>query len=368
MQSALDGHRDHPSRSAAAHEPASRTDEERKLRMARRHRRRQHGRRLRADHPFVARAQGKPRPVHAARFSAAGQRALARGQRHEAHRERLSLRAASLRSAVLPAGFCRPATISRWPGELDVRDIRRRAPARPDASATTRWRRAMHGLRIGEIVDGARAADPSGGRALSGRSRCPTANGCACSTRSTGSPRTRRRDLAYRWFCGSKMCGTCAVRMNGREVLACWEAVEPDMTIEPLRNLPVVRDLVVDRAPFERKVAELEPWLERPDAYAGLSRAALAQGDEGRLEGARLHRLHVLLLGLPGDRAGRSHRFRRPRAARPARPDRARSAQRSRQRSRARSRSPAFSTASPATSARRCARRASRSSAGSSSR
>ena len=46
-------------------------------------------------------------------------------------------------------------------------------------------------------------------------------------------------DLAYRWFCGSKMCGTCAVRMNGREVLACWEAVEPEMTIEPLRNLPV---------------------------------------------------------------------------------------------------------------------------------
>jgi fumarate reductase (CoM/CoB) subunit B len=76
-------------------------------------------------------------------------------------------------------------------------------------------------------------------------------------------------DLAYRWFCGSKMCGTCAVRLNGREILACWEAVEPDMTIEPLRNLPVVRDLVVDRAPFDRKVAELEPWIERPTPYAG---------------------------------------------------------------------------------------------------
>src|SRR5438270_6506671 len=76
-------------------------------------------------------------------------------------------------------------------------------------------------------------------------------------------------DLAYRWFCGSKMCGTCAVRVNGREVLACWEAVEPDMTIEPLRNLPVIRDLIVDRAPFERKVAELEPWLERPAPYSG---------------------------------------------------------------------------------------------------
>jgi succinate dehydrogenase/fumarate reductase iron-sulfur protein len=57
--------------------------------------------------------------------------------------------------------------------------------------------------------------------------------------------------------------------MNGREVLACWEAVEPEMTIEPLRNLPVIRDLVVDRAPFENKVARLEPWIERPDAYTG---------------------------------------------------------------------------------------------------
>ena len=76
-------------------------------------------------------------------------------------------------------------------------------------------------------------------------------------------------DLAYRWLCGSRMCGTCAVRMNGREVLACWEAVEPDMTIEPLRNLPVIRDLVVDRAPFDRKVEALEPWIERPAPYPG---------------------------------------------------------------------------------------------------
>jgi fumarate reductase (CoM/CoB) subunit B len=76
-------------------------------------------------------------------------------------------------------------------------------------------------------------------------------------------------DLAFRWFCGTKMCGTCAVRMNGREVLACWEAVEPEMTIEPLRNLPVIRDLVVDRAPYERRVAAFEPWIERTAPYIG---------------------------------------------------------------------------------------------------
>jgi succinate dehydrogenase/fumarate reductase iron-sulfur protein len=76
-------------------------------------------------------------------------------------------------------------------------------------------------------------------------------------------------DLAFRWICGSKMCGSCALRMNGREVLACWEAVEPVMTIEPLRNLPVIRDLVVDRTPFEKKVARLEPWIERSAPYPG---------------------------------------------------------------------------------------------------
>jgi succinate dehydrogenase/fumarate reductase iron-sulfur protein len=76
-------------------------------------------------------------------------------------------------------------------------------------------------------------------------------------------------DLAYRWFCGSKMCGTCAVRMNGREVLACWEAVEPEMTIEPLRNLPLLRDLVIDRTPYDQKISSFQPWLERAAPYTG---------------------------------------------------------------------------------------------------
>lgn len=76
-------------------------------------------------------------------------------------------------------------------------------------------------------------------------------------------------DLAYRWLCGSKMCGTCAIRVNGKEALACWEAVSPDMVIEPLRNLPVVRDLVVDRKAFDEKIAGYEPWIVRDEGYAG---------------------------------------------------------------------------------------------------
>ena len=76
-------------------------------------------------------------------------------------------------------------------------------------------------------------------------------------------------DFAYRWFCGVKKCGTCAVRVNGREVLACWEAAEPEMTIEPLRHAPIVRDLVVDRTAYEQLVVKMAPWLERVEPYPG---------------------------------------------------------------------------------------------------
>ena len=75
--------------------------------------------------------------------------------------------------------------------------------------------------------------------------------------------------LGYRWLCGVKKCGTCAVRMNGREVLACWEAAEPEMVIEPLRHAPLVRDLVVDRSDYEHRLMAMMPWMERLEAYAG---------------------------------------------------------------------------------------------------
>lgn len=76
-------------------------------------------------------------------------------------------------------------------------------------------------------------------------------------------------DFGYRWYCGVKKCGTCAVRMNGREILACWEPAEPYMLIEPLRHVTVLRDLAIDRGPYEDKVVALTPWLVRKEAYPG---------------------------------------------------------------------------------------------------
>lgn len=76
-------------------------------------------------------------------------------------------------------------------------------------------------------------------------------------------------DVAYRHFCGVKKCGACAVRVNGREVLSCWEPVQREMVIEPLKHVPIVRDLVHDRAAYEAKVQEIKPFLERRDPYPG---------------------------------------------------------------------------------------------------
>lgn len=70
-------------------------------------------------------------------------------------------------------------------------------------------------------------------------------------------------DVAYRWFCGSRRCGQCAVRVNGEEKLACWEPAEPSMTIEPLQNFPLVRDLVIDRDPYEGRLRALAPYIDR---------------------------------------------------------------------------------------------------------
>ena len=60
-------------------------------------------------------------------------------------------------------------------------------------------------------------------------------------------------DLAFRFSCRVGMCGSCAMVVNGREQLTCSTLAAPlgqRLRIEPLRNLPVLRDLVVDLAPF----------------------------------------------------------------------------------------------------------------------
>jgi fumarate reductase iron-sulfur subunit len=64
-------------------------------------------------------------------------------------------------------------------------------------------------------------------------------------------------DLAFRYACRVGMCGTCTVVINGREGWACRTLVEDlntdVITVEPLRHLTVIKDLVVDMRPFLTK-------------------------------------------------------------------------------------------------------------------
>lgn len=52
--------------------------------------------------------------------------------------------------------------------------------------------------------------------------------------------------LTYASGCRSGVCGSCSMRVNGREILACSYKVQDGDFIEPLKNVPVIRDLVVD--------------------------------------------------------------------------------------------------------------------------
>ena len=52
--------------------------------------------------------------------------------------------------------------------------------------------------------------------------------------------------LSFSSGCRSAVCGSCAVRVNGTEELACTYKVSEGDMIEPLNNLPVLRDLIVD--------------------------------------------------------------------------------------------------------------------------
>jgi fumarate reductase iron-sulfur subunit len=64
--------------------------------------------------------------------------------------------------------------------------------------------------------------------------------------------------LAYRFACRVGVCGSCAMTVNGRPRWTCRTHVSRvakggKLTIAPLANLPVIRDLVTDMTPFFEK-------------------------------------------------------------------------------------------------------------------
>lgn len=70
--------------------------------------------------------------------------------------------------------------------------------------------------------------------------------------------------LTFRRSCGHGICGSCAVKINGRNRLSCQTLVKdmPEtITIEPLEAFPVIKDLVVDMEDFFEKNDLVLPYL-----------------------------------------------------------------------------------------------------------
>jgi len=70
--------------------------------------------------------------------------------------------------------------------------------------------------------------------------------------------RSQDPTLAFRYACRVGMCGSCTMVVNGRERWACrtlLAALGTDVvSVRPLYHFPLIRDLVVDMAPFVQKM------------------------------------------------------------------------------------------------------------------
>ena len=96
--------------------------------------------------------------------------------------------------------------------------------------------------------------------------------------------------LAYRYACRVGMCGSCAMMVNGAPRWTCRTHVDRvakqnALEIRPLRNLPVIRDLVADMREFFDKWARAEGQFTggatRRDEFAPITPQERKPADAG---------------------------------------------------------------------------------------
>src|SRR5690348_18511976 len=76
--------------------------------------------------------------------------------------------------------------------------------------------------------------------------------------------------IGIRCSCKAAICGSCGVRINGKPGLACHTHLDHALAtaddgvivVEPMGNMPVIKDLIVDMdAVHWKKVQRVTPWL-----------------------------------------------------------------------------------------------------------
>lgn len=76
--------------------------------------------------------------------------------------------------------------------------------------------------------------------------------------------------LTFRRSCAHGVCGSDAMRINGRNRLACKTLIKDldiaqPIYIEPIKGLPVEKDLIVDMEPFYKAYRDINPFLIASD-------------------------------------------------------------------------------------------------------
>lgn len=81
--------------------------------------------------------------------------------------------------------------------------------------------------------------------------------------------------LTFVAACRCAVCGACAIRVNGQALLACEVALDDvvdrfgdELSIAPIQNFPVIRDLVVDWEPKVERLSKVKPWLIPQSAFS----------------------------------------------------------------------------------------------------
>lgn len=89
--------------------------------------------------------------------------------------------------------------------------------------------------------------------------------------------------LALRRSCAHGICGSDAMVINGENALACKVLVKDlkqPVTVEPIRGLPVMKDLIVDMDPFFQGYLAVKPWLITDEHEREPDRERLQSPDE----------------------------------------------------------------------------------------
>ncbi|MDR3723881.1 MAG: succinate dehydrogenase iron-sulfur subunit [Terracidiphilus sp.] len=81
---------------------------------------------------------------------------------------------------------------------------------------------------------------------------------------------TSTTPVTYDCSCLEEICGSCAMRINGRARMACSALVdnlEQPIKLEPLSKFPLVRDLAVDRAVLFENLKAVKAWVPIDGTY-----------------------------------------------------------------------------------------------------